>query len=149
MHRMFVDDSGRCPRCQPSRPASAAWVYALLLGTMIAILMLFVATRAYRALRDDGEARGSAAASASALADTRVVVYTTNSCPACRQAKTWLKTNQIAYTERIVDSDDSAASEFMQFKSHVVPTFLIDGEVMPGFSEARIRAKLQTPQARK
>jgi glutaredoxin 3 len=147
VHHIFIDDSGRCPRCQPSQPASANWVYALLLGTAVAIFMLFVATRAYRALRDFAETQATLGPASGALADTRVVVYTTKTCPACRQAKTWMNVNQIAYTERIVDSDDAAAAEFMKFKSHVVPTFLIDGEVIPGFSEARIQAKLRTPQA--
>jgi glutaredoxin len=146
-HQLLLSDAGNCPRCHAPAKADAKWMYLLLAGTFLAIFSLFLATRIYRFARDFRDEQNDAARTliASAGARGRVVVYTTQSCPACKSAKAWLGSQKIEYVERLVDSDDAAMLEFSKLHSRAVPTFLVDGEVIVGLNQERIQQKLRAP----
>ncbi len=72
-----------------------------------------------------------------------VKVFTTPTCPYCRMAKKFLDDNGIKYREFNV-AEDKAAREEMSRKCHslAVPTICFDDEILVGFDEAQLRAKL-------
>lgn len=71
-----------------------------------------------------------------------VIVYSTNTCPHCVTAKNYLKENNIAFTEKNVQTDDAARKEFMA-KGHMgVPVIVIDNEEIVGFDKVKIDSLL-------
>jgi glutaredoxin 3 len=151
-HGLLLDDRGACVRCVGTKPASATWVYALLAATLMGVLVLFGVTRAVGAYRDavaagvvGGPKTGLTSKTVNAALNQRVVVYTTSTCPACRTAKAWLKSNQVPFAERNIDSDEDALREYASLRVRSVPTFVIDGEVTAGFDSRRVQAALSKP----
>ncbi|MBI3205134.1 MAG: glutaredoxin family protein [Myxococcales bacterium] len=72
-----------------------------------------------------------------AMRAVRITVYTTDWCPHCTRAKDWLRANNIAYTERNVETSESARRERdLLNPRRGVPTADIDGTVLVGFGEA-------------
>ena len=72
-----------------------------------------------------------------------VTIYTTPTCPYCRQAKDYLRARQVAFEEKNVAADPSAAEEMVRHSGQRgVPVLLIDGQVIVGFDRARIDAAL-------
>jgi mycoredoxin len=58
----------------------------------------------------------------------KVQVYSANWCRDCRQAKQFLETHSIEYTEINVDLDPAAAAEVLrQVGKRAVPQLVIDG----------------------
>lgn len=72
-----------------------------------------------------------------------VTIYTTTSCPYCKMAKSFFQENNIAFTEKDV-TDDAVAQEEMIAKSSqlAVPVIDIDGEIIVGFNQAKIKELL-------
>jgi glutaredoxin len=58
-------------------------------------------------------------------------IYTTSSCPDCRQAKRFLEENQLPYEETDIETDLGAASfvEGANNGKRKVPTFEVDGRI--------------------
>ncbi len=67
-----------------------------------------------------------------------VTVYTSNSCPHCVTAKTYLKDNEIPYTEKNVQEDKAARKELMSKGYMSVPVIVIDEEEILGFDKDKI-----------
>jgi len=69
-----------------------------------------------------------------------VIVYSTNTCPYCVKAKTWLSTNNIKFDEIILDNQDDIA----KFKKdcpgkNTVPQILINDELIGGCDDLMAR----------
>lgn len=75
---------------------------------------------------------------------TKVIVYSTNSCPWCVKAKDFLKENKIDYVEHNV-AEDAKALEDMEEKSgqRGVPVLDINGTIIVGFDRDAIKAALK------
>jgi len=42
-----------------------------------------------------------------------IIIYSTTTCPYCKMLKDYLKEKNIAFTEKLVDTDDAAREEMM------------------------------------
>ena len=72
-----------------------------------------------------------------------VKVYTTNSCPWCVKAKTYLKSKDIAFEELNVQEDMDASQEMVNKSRQMgVPVLDIDGTVIVGFDKPAIDTAL-------
>ncbi len=78
----------------------------------------------------------------------QITVYTTTTCPYCRQLKEYLTQKKIAFTEKLVDQDDAAQKEMLAVSGGFqgIPFTLIkkDGETetVVGFDKGRIESIL-------
>ena len=73
-----------------------------------------------------------------------VVVYTTPTCGYCYQAKEFLSRQGIPFVEKNVAADRRAATEMVQISGQQgVPVITVDGEVVVGFNQPRLRQLLQ------
>ncbi|MBK7579319.1 MAG: glutaredoxin family protein [Myxococcales bacterium] len=78
-----------------------------------------------------------------AMRAVRITMYTTQWCPHCTRARAWLQVNNLAYSERDIESSDSARRERDRLNpGRGIPTADIDGEVLTGFSEGRWSAAI-------
>lgn len=72
-----------------------------------------------------------------------VLIYTTPTCPYCRQAKEFLRAKGIPFEEKDVSSDPIAAQEMIRVSGQRgVPVLVIDGEVIVGFNRPAIEQAL-------
>jgi glutaredoxin 3 len=64
-----------------------------------------------------------------------VSVYTTPNCPICASARAFLAANQISFVEKDVESNPGDRAELAAMNpNRTVPTFIVDGQVVVGFS---------------
>ena len=72
-----------------------------------------------------------------------VLIYTTPTCIWCAKTKEFLRSNKITFKELDVSSDRRAAHEMIQKSGQMgVPVVDIDGSVIVGFDEPRLRKLL-------
>jgi len=89
------------------------------------------------------------------VAGAPVVMYSTNHCPVCKQARRWLLDQQIPYVEKDINKDRTAAAELAKkgtaqgVPTNGVPVFEIGGRLIPGFDPGTIRRLMGTLQAPK
>ena len=70
------------------------------------------------------------------MADKKVVVYSTPTCPYCKRAKDCLSQKGIPYTNINVAQDREKAKEMIQKSGQMgVPIITINGEVIVGFNQ--------------
>ena len=70
------------------------------------------------------------------MADKKVVVYSTPTCPYCKRAKDYLSRKGIPYTNINVAQDREKAKEMIQKSGQMgVPVITINGEVIVGFNQ--------------
>jgi len=70
------------------------------------------------------------------MADKKVVVYSTPTCPYCKRAKDYLSHKGITYTDINVAQDREKANEMIQKSGQMgVPVITIDNEVVVGFNQ--------------
>jgi glutaredoxin len=137
LHGLLLDDARRCARCvQASERSRTRSTLGRLLGLALAVLGVLTLLRVGGAVV--GVVRGTEAAQGAPvvapLRGERLVVYTTSGCRACRMAKTWMADHGVTYEERRVDADEVARRELLALgDGEVVPTFLVDDEVLRGF----------------
>ena len=75
---------------------------------------------------------------------SNVLVYTTATCPWCIKVKEFLKKNKIAFSEKDVAEDMDAAKEAVEKSGQRgVPIIDIDGEIVVGFDEAKLKKLLK------
>ncbi len=73
------------------------------------------------------------------MADKKVVIYSTPTCPYCKRAKEYFSRKGIAYTDINVAADRDKAKEMIQKSGQMgVPVITIDGEVVVGFNQAML-----------
>ncbi len=96
-----------------------------------------------------GQAPSRPAATRDAQAPRRgrnVLVYTTDVCPWCTRVKSYLRQRGVAFRERNVQRDESAARELAARSSNKgVPQLDIDGQLVVGFDKPRIDSLLGLP----
>ncbi|MDF1565846.1 MAG: glutaredoxin family protein [Deltaproteobacteria bacterium] len=85
---------------------------------------------------------------AALLKHQQVLVYSAVWCGFCKKVKAFLKENSVAYTERDIDEDPSAAAELAAKlkaagqSSRGIPVTDIHGELIVGFKPQAIQARL-------
>lgn len=73
----------------------------------------------------------------------KITVYSTPTCPHCIRAKQFLKDNSIEFINIDVSIDSQKAQEMIDRSGQMgVPVIDIDGDMLVGFDEARIKAAL-------
>jgi mycoredoxin len=79
----------------------------------------------------------------------KLVMYSASWCRDCREARRFLETNRVPYTEIDIERTPGAAGEvFAHVGKYAIPQFVIDGEwVQPykpgrGFLYAEMKARL-------
>ena len=80
------------------------------------------------------------------MADKKVVIYSTPTCPYCKRAKDYLSRKGIPYTDINVAEDREKAKEMIQKSGQMgVPVIIIgDTEIVVGFNQALLD-KLLSP----
>lgn len=74
---------------------------------------------------------------------TKVIVYSTDSCPWCKKAEEYLKSNNVEFEVKNVAEDHDAAVEMVQKSGQQgVPVLDIDGKVIVGFNQMEIDSSL-------
>ncbi len=72
-----------------------------------------------------------------------VTIYSTPTCPYCKQAKQFLTDKEVAFTDIDVSTDASKAQEMIEKSGQMgVPVLDIDGDIIVGFDRERIAQKL-------
>jgi len=73
------------------------------------------------------------------MADKKVIVYSTPTCPWCTKAKQYLKQVGVDFEEKDVSVDVRAAKEMVELTKQMgVPVIVIDGNPVVGFDKKRI-----------
>ncbi len=77
------------------------------------------------------------------MADKKVVIYSTPTCPYCRRAKEYFKQKGMEFTDYNVATDKEKAQEMIKKSGQMgVPVILIDDEIVVGFNQALIEKLL-------
>ncbi len=77
------------------------------------------------------------------MADKKVVIYSTPTCPYCKRAKDYFTQKGIAYTDYNVAEDREKAKEMIQKSKQMgVPVIIVDDEVLVGFNQAKLDSLL-------
>ena len=77
------------------------------------------------------------------MADKKIVIYSTPTCPYCHRTKEYLSQKNISYVEHNVAVDREAAREMIQKSKQMgVPVIIVDDEVLVGFNQARLESML-------
>jgi len=72
-----------------------------------------------------------------------VKVYSTPTCPFCKQLKEWLKKKKIAFEDIDVIESDKARDELIEKSGQMaVPVTDIDGTIIVGFDEKKLEEAL-------
>ena len=75
---------------------------------------------------------------------TKVKIYTTPTCVYCKMAKEFFKKNNVEYEEKNVATDTVARDEMIQKSGQLgVPVIDIDGKIIIGFDQPRLRDILE------
>ncbi len=70
------------------------------------------------------------------MADKKVVIYSTPTCPYCKRAKEYLSRKGVSYTDIDVAQDKEKAKEMTQKSGQMsVPVIIIDDEIVVGFNQ--------------
>ena len=70
------------------------------------------------------------------MADKKVVIYSTPTCPHCKRAKEYLSRKGISYQEYNVAVDRDKAKEMIQKSGQMsVPVIIVDSEIVVGFNQ--------------
>jgi glutaredoxin len=127
-----------------SDPASDARLRALLAMIATADADTSVATVPAPVASPEPRAAPAAFGMRRAGGPAHVVVYTTSWCPACREAKAWMRANGVPYEDRDIESNRTYARQMRALNPRMsIPTFDVDGDVSVGFSSSWLVAMLQ------
>lgn len=73
-----------------------------------------------------------------------VIVYSTPTCPFCKQIKAFLLEHKIKFTDVDVMADQNKAREMIQKSGQMgVPVTDIDGEIVIGFDQKKLKELLK------
>lgn len=73
------------------------------------------------------------------MADKKVVIYSTPTCPYCKRTKDYLTQRGIPFTDYDVAADREKAKEMIQKSKQMgVPVIIVDNEVIVGFNQAKL-----------
>lgn len=69
----------------------------------------------------------------------KVIIYTTPTCPYCKMAKEFFKSNAIDYEEKSVMTDLAAREEMVKKSGQLgVPVIDIEGDIVIGFDKPEL-----------
>ena len=72
-----------------------------------------------------------------------VIVYSTPTCPFCRQVKEYLKEKGVEFTDFNAAADAEARKEMVRKSSQMgVPVIDVDGTIVVGFNRTRLEELL-------
>ena len=72
-----------------------------------------------------------------------VKIYSTPTCPWCAKVKAFLKEHNVAFTDIDVSKNKSAAEEMVKKSGQMgVPVIDIDGKILVGFDEGKLKSAL-------
>lgn len=71
-----------------------------------------------------------------------VVIYSSNTCGYCKQAKEYLQEKGVNYEEKNISNDPAARRELMQKGYMGVPVIVVNGEEIVGFDKSRLEQLL-------
>ncbi|MBN1326084.1 glutaredoxin family protein [Candidatus Falkowbacteria bacterium] len=73
------------------------------------------------------------------MAQKKIKIYSTPTCPFCHQVKDYLKDKKIEFTDYDVSFDNDRAQEMIDKSGQMgVPVVDIEGEVIIGFDKEKI-----------
>ena len=73
------------------------------------------------------------------MADKKVVIYSTPTCPYCKRAKEYLSRKGISYTDIDVAQDREKAKEMTQKSGQMsMPVIIIDDDIVVGFDQVQL-----------
>ena len=73
------------------------------------------------------------------MADKKVVIYSTPTCPYCKRAREYFPRKGISYTDIDVAQDREKAREMAEKSGQMsVPVIIIDGEIVVGFNQVQL-----------
>jgi glutaredoxin-like YruB-family protein len=73
------------------------------------------------------------------MAEKKVVIYSTPTCPICKRAKTYLSEKGIPYTDYDVSKDKEKVYEMIHKSGQMgTPVILVDDEVLVGFNQGKL-----------
>lgn len=75
-------------------------------------------------------------------AKTNVVVYGTETCPFCAQARAYLRERNIPFADIDVAKSAKGKQDFSELKGDKVPLILVGGRRLVGFNKAALEAAL-------
>ena len=75
---------------------------------------------------------------AAATNGRKVILYSTQSCPACKMARSYLAEKKVPYEERDVNSSPQAREEFQKLGGRGVPLILVGTQKMEGFDSQEL-----------
>jgi glutaredoxin 3 len=77
------------------------------------------------------------------MSEHKIIMYSTPTCGYCKTAKEFFAENNVKFEEKDVTKDSEAMNELMQKSSSgSVPVIDVDGEIIVGFDEAKLKEKL-------
>ena len=77
------------------------------------------------------------------MAQKKVLIYSTPTCPFCHQTKDYLNEKKIVFTDYDVASDSAKAQEMIDKSGQMgVPVLDIEGKIIVGFDKAAIDKEL-------
>ena len=77
------------------------------------------------------------------MADKKVTVYSTPTCPYCKRVKDYLTQKGVSFSDYNVAEDREKAKEMIdKSKQMGVPVIIIDSDVVVGFNQAKLDSLL-------
>lgn len=74
----------------------------------------------------------------------KVIIYGTDSCPWCHKAREFMKEHKIKFIDKNVGRDQKTAAEMIKKSGQQgVPVIDVNGEIIVGFDEDRLRNLLK------
>lgn len=67
-----------------------------------------------------------------------IIIYSTQTCPHCQSAKTYLENKGFTYEEKDVQKDKAARQELLGKGYRGVPVLIINGTDVVGFDKEKI-----------
>ncbi|MFH1331933.1 MAG: glutaredoxin domain-containing protein [archaeon] len=75
---------------------------------------------------------------------TKVIVYSTPTCPYCLMAKEFLKQHKVKFEDIDISRDHKAAEEMVRKSGQYgVPVIEVDGKIIVGFDKEAIKKALK------
>ncbi|PIT93256.1 MAG: NrdH-redoxin [Candidatus Harrisonbacteria bacterium CG10_big_fil_rev_8_21_14_0_10_38_8] len=73
----------------------------------------------------------------------KIIIYSTPTCHFCHMTKEFFKENNIEFTDYDVSTDIEKSKEMIEKSGQMsVPVIFIDGEIVVGFDENKLRSLL-------
>ena len=112
-----------------------------LLGLALLVLAVSAANRWWVARHDD--AQGQQLAALARPGDIRMI--SSEHCVICLQARNWLLSNQVAFSECLIERDAACRADFDALGAAGTPVMVVRGQPQLGFNAERLRLALARP----